>query len=365
MRVRVLEWLRVLDVEAEVHEYLGTADVRPRTLARDPLAVARAEAQLYRWRLRPAPERLWISRSLSPLTGGHLESAQLRRAGWGVYDFDDALYADVRGGVHRFLGEAAGWARSVRSADLVLAGNEHLAEAAARLNPAVEVVPSCVDPDAYPRKQDHRVGPVPRLVWMGSPSTEPYLQPVAPALLEVHRRTGARLTVISAGERSLGELDAMTDRVAWDGARTDALLAEADCGIMPLPDTPFTRGKCAYKLLQYGAAALPSVASPVGVNSQVLEQIGGLAATDTGTWVDAVLQVLQESEPQRRARGRTARRGVEQHYSYTAWAPVLRRALRLPETAAPRLPETAAPRLPGTAGPAQAASSDRAASSAE
>src|SRR3954454_792539 len=69
MRVRVLEWLRVLEVDAEVHDYLGTADVRPRTLAGDPRGVVRAEAQLYRWALRLAPERQWISRSLGPFTG--------------------------------------------------------------------------------------------------------------------------------------------------------------------------------------------------------------------------------------------------------------------------------------------------------
>ncbi|WP_222192757.1 glycosyltransferase [Modestobacter italicus] len=334
-RVRVLDWLRHLDLDAEVHDYLGAADVRPRTLARDPLGVVRAEARLYRWRVRPAPERLLLSRSLGPLTGGHLDAAMLRRAGWGVYDFDDALFADHRGGLHRHLGEAAGWARAVRAADLVVAGNAHLAEAAARLNPRVEVVPSCVEPDAYPRKRDYAVGPVPRLIWLGSPSTEPYLQPVAPALLEVHRRTGARLTVISAGQRPLGELTAMTDRVAWAGARTDALLATADCGLMPLPDTPFTRGKCAYKLLQYGAAGLPAVASPVGVNEGVLTQLGGLAAADPGSWVDAVCQLLGESESARRARGQAAREGVERHYSYAAWAPTFRRALRLPAAAEP------------------------------
>lgn len=329
-RVRVLDWLRHLGLDAEVHDYLGTSDVRPRTLARDPLGVLRAEVGLYRWRAQPAPERLLLSRSLGPLAGGHLDAAMLRRAGWGVYDFDDALFADHRGGLHRHLGEAAGWARAVRAADLVLAGNAHLAEAAAGLNPRVEVVPSCVEPDAYPRKRDYAVGPVPRLIWLGSPSTEPYLQPVAPALLEVHRRTGARLTVISAGDRPLGELAVMTDRVAWAGARTDALLATADCGLMPLPDTPFTRGKCGYKLLQYGAAGLPAVASPVGVNEGVLDRLGGLGAVDPGDWVDAVCQLLGEAESARRARGQAAREGVEQHYSYAAWAPAFRRALHLP-----------------------------------
>ncbi|WP_138733291.1 glycosyltransferase [Modestobacter excelsi] len=341
-RVRVLEWLRFLGLEAEaVLDYLGTPNVRPGTLLRRPLGVARAERHLRRIGSGPGWERLLISRSLGPFTRGRVEADLLRRSDWGVFDFDDALFADDRGGVHRFFGEAAGWSTAVQGADLVIAGNDLLAEAAARLNPEVRIVPSCVHPDAYPRKSVYAVGPVPRIVWVGSPSTEPYLAHVAPALLEVHRRTGARLTVVSSGERSLGDLEVMADRVPWAGRETDALLASADCGIMPLPDTPFTRGKCAYKLLQYGAAGLPSVATPVGVNARVLEQFGAPAATGTDEWVDALLSVLQESETARRSRGDTARRAVEQHYSYTAWRGAFLEALRLPGGTGPDAPARA------------------------
>ncbi len=329
-RVRVLDWLRFLGLEAEVHDYLGSANVRPGTLLRDPLGVVRAERHLRSLRSRPPAERLLVSRSMGPFTRGRLEASLLRRAGWGVYDFDDALHADRRGGVHQVLGEAAGWSTAVRGADLVVAGNAYLADAASRLNPDVTVIPSCVDPDDYPQKQDYAVGEVPRLLWLGSPSTERYLEDIAAALLRVHRRTGARLTVISAGDRSLGELDLMTDRVAWDGPRTDRLLAEADCGLMPLPDDPWSRGKCAYKLLQYGAAGLPAVASPVGVNALVTDQLHGLAATDGDSWTDAVLAVLAEPEAARRARGLAARRAVEEHYSFAAWTEPFLRALRLP-----------------------------------
>jgi glycosyltransferase involved in cell wall biosynthesis len=330
-RVRVLDWLRFLDLRADVLDYLGTANVRPATLLRRPLRVLAAERRLRALRRGPAWQRLLISRSMGPFTGGRLEADLLQRAGWGVYDFDDALYADARGGVHRFFGEAAGWSTAVRGADLVIAGNATLAEAAARLNPEVRVIPSCVEPRDYPRKTSYEVGPVPRLIWIGSPSTEPFLQPVTPALLRVHRLTGARLTVVSTGRRPLGELDLMTDRVEWDGARTDALLADADCGIMPIPDTPFTRGKCAYKLLQYGAAGLPAVGSPVGVNAGVIDQLDGEQPGDADQWADALRGVLQEPVSRRRARGEAARTAVEDHYSFDAWRPEFLRALRLPD----------------------------------
>jgi glycosyltransferase involved in cell wall biosynthesis len=331
MRVRVLEWLRVLDLPAEVVDYMGAPNARPATLLADPLGVVKAERLLRALRRRrPAPERLLISRSMGPFTAGRLEADLLRAADWGVYDFDDALYADDRGGIHRFFGEASGWARSVAAADHVIAGNTTLAEAAAAVNPSVDVIPSCVDPDDYPQKTDYAMGAVPRLIWMGSPSTEWYVHDLAPALLQVHELTGARLSLVSSGRQSLGELDGIVDRVEWHGAATNALLAEADCGVMPLPDTPFTRGKCAYKLLQYGAAGLPAVASPVGVNAQVLDQLHGLAATGVDEWVEATVSLLRESDEQRRARGVVARRAVEEDYSYEAWRNAFLRALHLP-----------------------------------
>jgi glycosyltransferase involved in cell wall biosynthesis len=332
MRVRVLQWLDHLGLQADVHDYMGLANARPSTILRRPVAALAAEVALRRLRRAPAPERLLISRAAGPFTGGRLERTLLQRAGWGVYDFDDALYADDRAGIHRFFGEGAGWEDCVRAADVVVAGNDLLAEAAARFTGSVEVIPSCVEPDDYPVKQAYAVRAAPQLVWLGSPSTERYLDPIAPALLQLHRAIGARLTVISGGDRSLGELDAMVDRVAWAGARTDALLAEADLGLMPLPDTPFSRGKCAYKLLQYGAAGLPAVASPVGVNARVIGQTQALAASTVDDWIDAVSALLAESESARRERGRAARQAVIEHYSYAAWAPAFRRVLRLGDT---------------------------------
>lgn len=337
MRVRVLQWMRFLGLRPQVHDYLGTPNARPGTLVRHPVGVLRAEARLALLGRRPAPDRVLISRSMGPFTRGRPESALLRRAGRGVYDFDDALFADDRGGVHRFLGEATAWAPSVQAADVVIAGNSHLAERAAELNRNVEVIPTCVEPLDYPRKQRYDISSVPRLVWVGSPVNEHYVEGVAPALLEIHRRTGARLTMISSGRRPLGALDAMVDRVSWDGPRTDALLAEADVGIMPLPDTDYERGKCAYKLLQYAASGVPSVGTPIGVNAHVLEQTAGLAADDLDAWIQATVTLLEESDDARRSRGTTARAAVEEHYSYRAWAPAFRRALDLPGTCAVRL----------------------------
>jgi glycosyltransferase involved in cell wall biosynthesis len=164
-------------------------------------------------------------------------------------------------------------------------------------------------------------------VWLGSPSTEPFLCHIAPALLAEHRRSGLRLRVISAGTAPLGDLDAMTDRVAWAPSVAERTLASADVGLMPLPDDPWTRGKCGYKLLQYAAAGLPVIGSPVGVNNEVLRELGGLGATTTAEWADALRLVVDGSEDERAAMGARALSGVEREFSFRRWADEWRRAV--------------------------------------
>ena len=76
--------------------------------------------------------------------------------------------------------------------------------------------------------------------------------------------------MISGGNRSLGTLDGMIERVEWSPRGFAAELAAADVGLAPLRDDEFARGKYAYKSIQYGAAALPIVGSPVGTNRHVI-----------------------------------------------------------------------------------------------
>jgi glycosyltransferase involved in cell wall biosynthesis len=317
-RVRILDWLVHTGLTAELHEYLGAADNQPGTLARSPLRVLSAEAALRRLPAQLAGRNLLLSRRATPFSSGRLEARLLTGAARGVYDVDDALYADTGGLLRRAWSAPAVWQRAVAAADVVIAGNEVLAERAAVHADEVVIIPSCVEPGLYRRKAHYERGDVPRAIWIGSPSTEHHLSLIADALLAVHRTHGMRLTVVSSGSRSLGPLDAIVDRAAWTAGTFSRILADADVGIMPLYDTEFSRGKCAYKLLQYGAAALPVVGSPVGTNAAVLAGLGG-SAPARGEWADALAAVFDASASARTNLGVAARRAVEESYSFAAW----------------------------------------------
>ncbi len=320
-RVRAFDWLEHTGIRGTVHQYLGLGINSPSLVLRRPLKAFAAEVELWSLARRATRDTVFLVREASPFSRGHVESAILTRAQRAVYDFDDALMVQASGVVEKTFSKAEKWRRCVSSADVVVAGNDMLAELAASEGAlSVVVIPSCVEPKDYATKKDfERTGP-PTAVWLGSPSTEKYLVDIARPLLDVHRRYGLRLEVISAGHRSLGPLDKMVTRVAWTPA-VSSVLAKYDFGLMPLTDNLWTRGKCAYKLLQYGAAGLPMIGSPVGANQMALHSMSGLKAATEDEWREGLGMLATADPSSLAALGAAGRSGVERDYSFEAWAP--------------------------------------------
>ena len=109
---------------------------------------------------------------------------------------------------------------------------------------------------------------------------------------------------------------------------------------MPLVDDPYSRGKCGYKLLQYAAAALPSVGSPVGANATVLADLGMRSARTTDEWYDTLASLVADSAEDRARLGSAARVNVARAYSFDAWEARWRRAMGLAARAARRADRT-------------------------
>jgi glycosyltransferase involved in cell wall biosynthesis len=326
-RVRVLEWLRHLGLDCTVIDYAGTRTNSPHVLARVPLRVLQAERRLRSSELARIGT-LFMHKEASPLSRGGLEVALLRRAERSIYDFDDALQWDYHGSrVRGFFGKPAKCLAAARSADLVIAGSQMLADWAAQWAGEVVVIPSCVEPADYEVKQSYEIDGPPRLLWMGTPAMEGQLRVATRAVLEVSRRTGAVLRLISSGDRDVGLPERIVERVEWSPAAARTAVAEADVALAPLVDALYESGKCAYKILQYAAAGVPVVGSPVGANRSVLNLLDAPAATDTQTWIDGLMRWLESSAEERAAAGTRARAAVEQHYSYAAWSNTWRRAV--------------------------------------
>jgi len=241
-----------------------------------------------------------------------------------IYDVDDAVWlSGGQTGGHPLSG-LKGAARRVRwlaeGAAHTIAGNEILAEHLAAYGGEVTVVPSLVDPADYVVKA-HEQGEVVTLGWIGSPTTAPYLGRVAGALERFARDSERPVRLIAVGGTPPELAGVRVEERAWSPEAEGRALAEMDVGLMPLADTPWTRGKCAYKALQYMAAGIPPLADDVGVSAATVEG-AGYAVSGAEGWREA-LEALAADATLRDRLGAAGRRRVEEEFSPARWLPTL------------------------------------------
>jgi glycosyltransferase involved in cell wall biosynthesis len=185
-------------------------------------------------------------------------------------------------------------------------------------------VPTVVDISRYgvaeePESKEIRVG------WIGSPSTAVLLSLVREPLERLARERPLRLVTIGGGH--LPQIEVPKEEHAWSEEREVPLLAGIHVGIMPLQDEPWQRGKCGYKLIQYMACAKPVVASPVGINTDIVTERVGYLAADAAQWYTALRELAEDAALRNRV-GRAGRLAVEERYSLQAVAPRLAGLLR-------------------------------------
>jgi glycosyltransferase involved in cell wall biosynthesis len=248
-----------------------------------------------------------------------------------IWDVDDAIWLDTskEARLHP-LAFLKGTRRKVRwlagRADQVIAGNRLLGEWLAQHSDRVTVVPSVVETRGLPVKQ-HTDSETITFCWIGSAGTVRYLTPVRALLTELTRTAPAttyRLVVVGGQVAPIEGVE--VERLPWSPATERRALAESDIGLMPMPDTPWTRGKCAYKALQYMAAGIPAVADDVGVAAEVIGE-GGITVRGEQEWLTALIDLTRDFNLRSRLGG-DARRRVEEHFSVHRWAPVLARIIR-------------------------------------
>jgi glycosyltransferase involved in cell wall biosynthesis len=239
-----------------------------------------------------------------------------------VYDVDDALFLRDSNSTR----PADSWRRRgrframVAASDAVIAGNEYLAECAARWSRYTRIVciPTCVEPAAYTPMTGVRRGPGLRVAWIGSRSTLSSLTEIAPALRHAQVRVpGLELHVISDRAPDFPGVNILLRQ--WSPEVESHELAQCDVGISWLPDHPWSRGKCGLKVLQYMAAGLPVVINSMGVHRRIV-------TTGVQGWLveqpDDVARAIVElaGDPNLRVKmGERGRRRVESEYSVARW----------------------------------------------
>src|SRR5262245_26884280 len=271
-------------------------------------------------RRRMRYDLVWLEKEALPWLPTWMEIARLEGLPY-IVDYDDAWFHRYE---NHWLSPLLGHKIDavMRVAHTVVAGNDYLARRARQAGARhVEIVPTAIDLERYrdlpepPRSGRLTVG------WIGIPLNVHYLTMIEPALRAVSAIAPVELQVVGAPvPPEFGGLAAVS--FPWTEDTEISRIAQFDVGVMPLHDTPWEQGKCAYKLLQVMAAGKPVIASPVGANRQAVRHgVNGFLAETAEEWTEALRKLADPALRQRM--GAEARKTVEEQYSTSVAAPRL------------------------------------------
>jgi glycosyltransferase involved in cell wall biosynthesis len=279
--IRVFEWPPLIDRYQPVPGFRSNRP--PRWLRAGWRAVKIPASVPGVWKSRHA-DLTWLQRTLTP--GLPTFEGWLKRPV--ILDVDDAVWLEAPFG-RRAVQSAA------KRAAAVFAGNRFLAERVGETARRVEIIPTAVDterlrPARRPPEGSFSAG------WIGSAANLPYLEAVEPALLRFTREQRGRIVVICDRKPAFRRLSPEVVRfIPWYPGAAGRELPRLHAGLMPLPNTQWVRGKCAFKMLQYMAAGLPVVASPYGMNAELFAMGPiGLPAATIAEWTDALVSLAED-----------------------------------------------------------------------
>lgn len=235
-----------------------------------------------------------------------------------IYDFDDAIWLTdkIKEGTFEKI---IRWRSKVglisRWSYKVSCGNDYLCDYARKFNHQVILNPTTIDtiglhnPTDEKKSSDHLV-----IGWTGSHSTLKYLKDIEPVLKQLEQKYPRLQTLIIADRKPDLALQSLFF-LPWNKETEATDLAKADIGIMPLPDDEWAKGKCGFKALQYMSMKIPTVVSPVGVNTKIVEAgVTGYHASTQQEWMDA-LELLINDSTLRQTLGENGRKKIIESYS--------------------------------------------------
>ena len=271
----------------------------------------------------PMYDFVFIHREASPIGPPFLEwilAKVLKRKI--IYDFDDAIWLTDRSHESWML-RLTKWRSKVSSicrwSHKVSCGNAYLCDYAAEFNRNVVYNPTTIDTEKLHNPVFYKPADQPpntiRIGWTGSHSTLKYLKEIEGVLQKIlGDYLHVSFIVIADKAPTLSAVPSLKF-IPWNRDTEISDLLQFDIGIMPLPDDEWSQGKCGFKALQYLALEFPAVASPVGVNTTIIQHgVNGFLCDTPQEWEEA-LRKLIEDPILRDAMGKNGRETVLKNYS--------------------------------------------------
>ena len=253
-----------------------------------------------------------------------------------LFDFDDATWVSYRSPTYGRLGQLlkfpAKTARLIQASQYVFAGNSTLAQYASQFHSRVTLLPTVVDPERFASPPRPLTSPY-TIGWIGSHSTSQYLRLITQAVMGVNNQVEIELKITGAKRRieDFAKIEPEQMKVEyrdWDLKNEIEEFQRLDIGLYPLLEDDWTRGKCGFKAIQYMAAGVPCIASPVGTNLEVIEDgRNGLLAESPAEWEAAMIRLLTDL-PFREKVIEEGYRTVRERYSLAVNGPRLAGVIR-------------------------------------
>lgn len=238
-----------------------------------------------------------------------------------ILDVDDAI----------FLHRGGSFARKLAGiCEAVICGNSFLAEQFSQWNHNIHVLPTAVDTDRYTPEPSENIPNRKIIGWSGTSSGFRYLYAIEEALNDLLGiNPDAKLRIVADRLPKFQKIPMdRVEYVAWSPEREVDAIRGMTTGIMPLDDSPWSRGKCSYKILTYMACAVPVVATPVGMNAEILSSADvGLPAANNEEWIRSLNELLHD-RPRATVLGQNGRRLVERRFSLPVLVPQLAQIIR-------------------------------------
>jgi len=263
---------------------------------------------------------IWVHCELFPYLQGFMEQLVSLSDKPVIYDFDDAIFHQYDQHKNPIIRAVLGTKLSplLARANIAFCGNAYLENYAKRYCARTEIIPTTVDISLYQPRATPSSTPI-TLGWIGSPSTWRYGAAMGDVLSDFAHGENHRVLII--GAQHAANTTYPFEFRDWTEAREITDIQEMDIGIMPIPDEPWARGKCGYKLIQYMGCGIPVIASPVGVNSEIVEHgVNGFLASTSEEWRAAIAQLSADAALRERM-GNAGRARVESQYSIQTFGP--------------------------------------------
>ncbi len=207
---------------------------------------------------------------------------------------------------------------SLKNADKIFTGNNIISNYVKDFNKNIFEIPTIIDTQKVNSKISNKKNKIFTIVWIGSPSTSIYLYEIFPYLDEIYLKfKNFKLRLIGAGNIQSSKFP--IEKFEWNIDTEIRLVSECHVGIMPLADTIWSRSKCGFKLIQYMSCNLPAIASPVGINKDIInENVNGFLCSTKEEWINKIKFCI-ENKNTLEIMGKRAREIINNKFSLNYW----------------------------------------------